>query len=772
MTEFSNEKTDKINHIEYSVVEGAINLLINQNTKPSLDEIKKKLNIDHQSYDQIIEYYSYMWEQRHTATYLDAVEPLKPNELQLESFAKRTMQLEESLGMMRATLEATEDCLLMINKEGKLIGYNKKLVDFVGLPKSVQNSKDETEGLNYLFSQIVDPQELATQVRKKYQDPTPGNCGEMYFKDGRVVERYYQPQVVNEKVVGHVWSLRDVTLKRKQEELLRLTNRAITASTHGVILVENKSPNYIITYLNIAACRLFNLEESEALQKSFLISANEINENREKFVNIFSSEIKNSITLKFLIKNKLFWLEINIDPIFEKDQKTVSHFVCIINDITKNKELESILEYKAAHDALTGLPNKSYFEGAIRSRIQKAELVGENFGVLFLDIDRFKNINDTLGHHIGDQLLCLFSKRIQNIIQKNDCVARIGGDEFLILLNHIKNMDDLNAIVDRILVACRKKFSYYDHEFNITVSIGIVRFPDCGANPETLIRNSDIAMYQAKMKGKNRACFYTNTLNNIISRRVEIENELHNAILENQFELFYQPIFNINMQKFTKAEALIRWKNKRLGSVSPGEFIPIIEDIGMMTVVGRWVIETALNQMAVWKKMGMTDFLISINISAKQLLDDNFFSYVKSVLAKNNVDGEDVIFEITESFILLQDKVSETLMELNQYGIKIAIDDFGTGYSNLSYLDKLHVSHIKIDKSFIDQIERSDFNDSILLAIIAIAARMKFSLIAEGIETEKQYEFLKANNCDEIQGYYFSKPLPVKEFEKLMELKR
>lgn len=756
------------NHsIDYPQVEAAIAVVVTQNQKPTTTRVKEQLKVPSDSFDEIIEYYIYMWEQRHTATYLDTISPLKSTELQTKDFAKRTMQLEESLAMMRATIEATVDALIMINKEGKMVGYNQKLIDLVGLPESVRS--DEIKALNYLFEQIVDPQELANLVRKKYQDPIPGSCGEMFFKDGKIVERYYQPQVINDRVVGHVWSLRDITEKRKQEESLRLTNRAMHASTHGIIVVENNPPEYTITYLNPASQQLLKVSEEDVLQKSIFIITSDFKTNQEVISDIFKHDQKGQVILECTINNRILWLEVNIDPVYEKDQETISHFVNIINDITKNKELENILQYKAVHDALTGLPNKTYLEDAIRYRTKKAMTKNENFGLLFIDIDRFKNINDTLGHGIGDKLLCMFSKRLQNCIQKHDVIARIGGDEFIILVNNASDADTLHAITKRLMEACRRKFNYTDHEFNITVSIGMVLFPGCGNDPGTLIQNADIAMYQAKSAGRNRACFYTKTLNHTMSRRVEIENQLHDAIKNNEFELAYQPIYNLESKCFKKAESLIRWHNKKLGNISPAEFIPIAEDIGMMTTIGRWVIENTIHQSKQWENEGLKDLAISINVSAKQLLDENFVDHINQTIFQCDIMSKRIILEITESLFLIEGKVSEKLNALNNLGIKIAIDDFGTGYSNLNYLNKLHVTYLKIDKSFVDQIDQNHFNDSVILAIIAISKRMKFKVIAEGVETKNQLDFLEKNECDEIQGYYFSEPLNAKDFMSFMK---
>ena len=710
--------------------------------------------------EQINEYYQ-RWVVETTAQTTPEINTQNEN-------SQRAQELEKSLSITRATLESTADAILIIDKKGKITDFNHKFLEISEVPPEVIESGEENAGLGYLLGLLKDPQDLINQMQYLMMHPDKdGDMGEVHFKNGKIVERYSQPHRIGNEIVGRVWSFRDVTERRQQEESLRLANRAINSSTHGIILIEN-SPQFLTTYLNPASTTLLNLDDIESLHKPVLTLSDAFSDELDEFLTIFNEKYTGNLTVQCRIGSKINWLEINIDPVYDKTHEKITHFVAIINDITKNKELENILQYKAIHDSLTGLPNKAYIEDTIRYRIKSAAKNNELFGVLFIDIDRFKNINDTLGHHIGDNLLCLFGKRTQNILQKQDIVSRIGGDEFIILVANIKSQNDLSHIATRLLESSRRTFTSDDHEFNITISIGIVYYPDCGKDPETLIRNADIAMYQAKRDDRNRAFLYNTSLNHTITRRVQIENELHNAIANNEFELHYQPIYNLNEQRFTKAEVLLRWKNKKLNNISPAEFIPIIEDVGMITTVGRWVIEQAISQMDAWKNTPLKDIVISINVSAKQLSDESFTKDLNKIIFHHQIPPHKVLFEITESFLLLQEKVTATLGDLHNVGVKIAIDDFGTGYSNLSYLNKLHINSLKIDKSFIDQIETTHFDDSVLLAIIAIAKRMKFKIIAEGVETKKQLDFLEKNNCDEIQGYYYSKPLSKPDFEKFL----
>src|SRR3989338_6260152 len=670
-----------------------------------------------------------------------------------------TQELERALSITRATLESTADAILIVDKNGNLVDFNHKFLEMSGVPTHVIEKGKDTSGLAYLITLLKDPEELIDTMMRLTKHPEEGgNLNDVYFKDGRILERYSQPHRFGNEIVGRVWSFRDVTEKRKQEASLRLSNRAISASTHGIMIIENNK-NFTITHLNTAAIQLLGIREEQIMHQSFLTAIEGFSNASSQFLEILKKKFKGELTLQYYVAEKLFLLEIKIDPVYEKESQRVSHFVAIINDITKRIELENILKYKAVHDTLTGLPNKNYLEDTLRHRIQSTIQKDEKFALLFIDIDRFKNVNDTLGHRVGDELLCLFSKRLQNMLRKDDVIARIGGDEFIVYIHRINELEGLTDITDRLLETCRRKFNYGKHEFNITASMGIVFFPDCGHDPDTLIRNADIAMYKAKQSGRNQSCMYNRLLNQTMSRRVQIENELYNAVQNNELELYYQPIYNIKTNSFLKAEALLRWKNKNLGFVSPLEFIGVAEDIGMMNQIGQWIICTATQQIDQWKNTPLSGMMLNVNVSAKQLLDPLFTQNLKDLIQKNEKLPEKMMMEITESFFLSGERGLDTLGQVSNLGVKITIDDFGTGYSNLNYLHRLHVSSLKIDKTFIDQIEQEIFNDSVILAIIAIGKRMGFNVVAEGVETKKQYEFLSKNHCDEIQGYYFSKIL-------------
>lgn len=785
--------------ISYSTVEKVINNILSADVTPTLEQVQRALSPDME--DKNIVAHFNKWKNKNEKR---AQKNQIKNNSALKRSRKSIAEVERSLALVRGVLESTNDGILVVSNEGKILDYNEKFIEVWGVPREVLEDRNDEKALAaYPLTVLANPEEFYNNTMSIYKDlEAQGRVPDAHFKNGKILERYTFPLKIDGRTVGRVWSNRDITQSRKIEETLRLSKRVIEASPDGIMIIDlsPENENKIID-INPAFTAItgYTLAEIKDKELSLLTNAQQEQENLQEIQNTIMRRKQIKLDIHCLHKNgDSYWGELHIAPVIDDtdkfnyskklvkktntssdwhndetkvEQKQVSHYIGILVNISERKMMEERLIHQATRDSLTGLANKKYLQDAIQYRIATAKENNDLFGLMFIDIDRFKNINDTLGHGVGDELLRLFAKRLQSCIQKQDLIARIGGDEFIILINKIEGSDTLYDISKRLLEASQKKFTRADHEFNISASIGIVQYPEAGTDSETLIRNADIAMYKAKFSGRNQACFYTHALNHSMTRRVEIENELHNAIQNNEFELHYQPIYSLTDKKYNKAEALIRWHNKRLGNVSPAEFIPVAEDIGMMTIIGRWVIESTIAQLNQWEKIGINNLTISINVSTKQLRDENFIQHINQTISHRHVLSRKIILEITESFFLLEEKLANKLNELNILGLKIAIDDFGTGYSNLSYLNKLHVSYLKIDKTFIDQIDEKQFNDSVLLAIIAIAKRMGFKTIAEGVETKNQLSFLADNGCDEIQGYYFSKPLPAAEFEKFIKTK-
>jgi diguanylate cyclase len=428
----------------------------------------------------------------------------------------------------------------------------------------------------------------------------------------------------------------------------------------------------------------------------------------------------------------------------------------------ERKELYNI----SRTDTLSGLANRDYLQERVEQIIEQCNRTKKEFALLFLDLDHFKSVNDSLGHDIGDELLKSVAATIQDVVRLNDVVARIGGDEFVIVLTEYKDDLELVEIIHRIQTQLMKPWQIKTFPINITSSIGITLYPKDGTDLLTLMKNADIAMYEAKEKGRKGYHFFTETLNIKTQEYIEITNSMINAVTNNEYELFYQPQNSVSTGEIIGAEALIRWNHPDKGLISPVTFIPIAEHSGYIVDIGKWVLQTALKQKETWENEGI-DIKLSINVAAKQILEKDFIEHLQSLLNQYQINRKNIFLEITEYiFIHDSDAVLKTFQEIKAMGIKISLDDFGTGYSSLSYLKTFPMDVLKIDKVFLDDYS-SEEGSIFIKTIINMAQTLSLKVVAEGVETQEQALYLKELRCDFFQGYYCSKPLPVKEFSTL-----
>ena len=432
------------------------------------------------------------------------------------------------------------------------------------------------------------------------------------------------------------------------------------------------------------------------------------------------------------------------------------------------KESQKDLEHLSSHDPLTNLPNRRYFLNQLSHAIKIAKRSNTKLAVLFIDLDEFKEINDTLGHDIGDELLLRVSERLKNSFRDSDTVARIGGDEFNILIENYKNIVDIELVLNKLLVDFEIPFLCSHNEINVTSSIGVALYPDDGEDSMSLIKQADLAMYKSKADGKNNYSFFSKDLSEHLEQRALYINALKSAIdSENEFILYYQPKVDLSTEKIVAIEALIRWNSPSLGFISPDKFISLAEETNLIIPIGEWILKQACRDFVLLQDEGIILDHISINISSVQLEHSDFLKTVKNVIQLTRVDAKKVELEITESYTAQGSyeaiKVLQTFREL---GLRIAIDDFGTGYSSLSYLMDLPVTRLKIDKSFVDDLPHSKGSIAIIKTIITLAKTLGLSITAEGVENKEQLEFLSMQNCDEIQGYIYSKPLTIDELKK------
>jgi len=450
--------------------------------------------------------------------------------------------------------------------------------------------------------------------------------------------------------------------------------------------------------------------------------------------------------------------------------------VGVNKDITKRKKAEdelseqrSILYHQAHHDALTGLPNRVLFLDRLEQGVIKAKRHSEGLALFFIDLDKFKHINDSLGHDTGDSVLKIVSKRLENIVRKEDTVARLSGDEFTIIIEELKNPQDISTIAEKILKTLQEPIHIENHQLYVSGSLGISMYPEDATDAQNLLKYADTAMYKAKEEGRNNFQFYSSDMTEFAMKRIAMKTSLRQAIDEKEFIIYYQPQVNSCSDELVGMEALIRWKHPTMGLLTPDQFIPLSEETGMIIEVDRWVMRTSMIQISHWYKEGLNPGVLGLNLSVNQLESNDFIHLIKESIEAYDFKPEWLELEITEGQMMTKtEEVISKLRELDDLGVSISIDDFGTGYSSLSLLKRLPIHKLKIDQSFIQDIPADEEDIAIVHAIIALAESLNLDLVAEGVETFEQKEFLVNNGCINMQGYYFSRPVPAEEMRDIL----
>ena len=448
----------------------------------------------------------------------------------------------------------------------------------------------------------------------------------------------------------------------------------------------------------------------------------------------------------------------------------VKNYIALSHDISDVKSKEEKLKYQAHYDALTGLPNRDLFNDRLKMTIAHAKRERLSLAVMFLDLDDFKNVNDSLGHYYGDLLLKQAAQRLLNCCREEDTVARLAGDEFMIIApNYYNKSSDAAMLAERLIATFNESFNLKDKNIHVNVSIGIAFYPDDGESAEVLVKNADLAMYRSKGLGKNQYSFYTEEMTQEVLRRISLTNDLRGAIERNEFIMYYQPKVDLESGQVSGMEALLRWNRMSNEMVSPTEFIPLAELIGVIYPLGEWVLFTACQLAKELGELYQRDLTIAVNLSVKQFRQDNLLDIINSALQKSQLPAHLLTIEITESIVIENiEKTISILKSLQDMGIKISIDDFGTGYSSLSYLKKLPLSELKIDKAFIDEVPHESDSTVIVQTILDLANSMNLKTVAEGVEEQYQLDFLLEEKCDEIQGYLFSKPIDAADMKRLI----
>lgn len=556
------------------------------------------------------------------------------------------------------------------------------------------------------------------------------------------------------------------TLRHREEQL-----RTIIATTGEGYLLLSPDASRVLE-VNEALCRLLEYRSEELLGQHpgrfFSTAANEIFTGRIA-LSAAGSQSRHDLDL-IRSDGEVITVQCNVTRLPETPPQGSTIFA-FMTDISERLRYEEQLLHQAHHDPLTGLPNRLLLHDRVQQTIAAGQRSDSFLVVILLDLDNFKVVNDTLGHAVGDTLLQHFARRISSLLRQGDTFARLGGDEFVILPGGIESNQDILQLIARIFDALTRPFEFHDYELFVTTSIGIARYPDDGVGFDTLLKHADAAMYQAKRDGKQDFRFFTRELDSKMHSRLSLESRLRRALERDEFELHYQPQVEMRTGRITGAEALLRWRQKD-GLIPPAEFIPVLEDTGLILPVGAWVLETACREAATWQSVGGIQLKLSVNISARQFRQPDLVAQLTDILRHTGLHPRRLVLELTES--MLMDSSRETLHKLEQLtalGIDLAIDDFGTGYSSLAYLANLPIRELKIDRSFIGTLPHDKQNTAIVLAVSAMAASLSLNVVVEGVENTEQAQFLQTSGLTIAQGFLYSYPLPPDILQKLLSEK-
>jgi diguanylate cyclase (GGDEF)-like protein/PAS domain S-box-containing protein len=561
------------------------------------------------------------------------------------------------------------------------------------------------------------------------------------------------------------------------EEVLRLSHqRLLSHREHTPLAVIEWKTDFEVTDWNQAAEGIFGFTKEEMLGRH--PSERILPENaREKVTEIWAELLNNKGGTRSRNENvtkdgRTILCEWYNTPLVDQDGKVIG-VASLVDDITERKLSEDIIWKQANYDALTGLPNRNMFHDRLAQEMLKADRDKRPLALLLIDLDQFKKVNDTLGHDTGDLLLQEAGRRISDCVRHSDTVARLGGDEFTIILNELHDNSHIEDVAQKIIRKLEDAFQLGDEVVHISGSTGITLYPNDASDIDSLLKNADQAMYAAKKNGRNCFCYFTQSLQDIAQSRRRLVNELRNAQNNKQFEVYYQPIIDLKTDRIAKAEALLRWHHHEHGFISPLEFIPLAEETGLIDKIGDWVFRQSTEKAKLWSDQYSNQFQISVNLSPMQFKLDNHLLITEwdNYLQEIELPGQNVVVEITEGLLLnAESGVIDKLHWLRDAGIQVAIDDFGTGYSSLSYLKIFDIDYLKIDKSFVNNLENNANDITLVDAIILMAHTLGLKVIAEGVETVEQKKILTDAGCDFAQGYLFSKPVPADAFEDILNI--
>jgi diguanylate cyclase (GGDEF)-like protein/PAS domain S-box-containing protein len=675
-------------------------------------------------------------------------------------------ELERLVAELRATLESTGDGILVSDKNGDIQNYNRHFAALWNVPEPLLVVRNDKALFEHLASLVSDPGPYEQRLLEIAENPLLETSDVLVLLSGRVLERVTRPQYSRGQPTGRVFSFRDITQSIDAESRLRLASKVFESSLEAIFITD---PAFHILTTNPVCERLTERTQAQLLST---LPQDFFHDPHDPEVMV---RIEQALSADGFWRGQL-WLKraqraacaVQVSWVLLRDgQGVMLHSIGFFKDMTDELAAQKRIEQLAYSDALTGLPNRLLLSQRVDFAMRTAERSGGEFGVFFIDLDRFKNINDSMGHIFGDRVLIDVADRIKRCLRDTDTLCRLGGDEFVIFLQEIDG-HGAEVLARRLLDTMARPFQIDAMSFSVGCSIGIALYPEDGRSLDELIKCADIAMYLVKERGRGSFRFYQPQMNVDLLSRMKMDHAMRQAMEQGLFRLCYQPQISLSTGQLLGAEALIRWTDAKLGQVSPALFIPLAEESGFIVTLGNWVLEEAVRQAVVWQKAG-TPVMVSINVSAMQFQQSDFVQIVASVLRCAGLSPQLLELELTES-ILVKDanEALERLHALAALGVVMSIDDFGTGYSSLAYLKKFPISKLKIDRSFVMGLPDDESDRAIVSAIIGMARGLKLKVVAEGVETLAQRSYLASLECEAFQGYLCSPGLPAEEFEQLM----
>ncbi|MDP1733568.1 MAG: PAS domain S-box protein [Sulfuritalea sp.] len=695
-----------------------------------------------------------------------AEEALRQSHDEMEQrVAERTAEVSQQLHFMEQLIEAIPGPVFYKDREGRHLGCNQRFADFLGKPRS--------EVIGTTIHDIA-PADLADRAWTVDEELFNNPGSRVYEAQVQSVSGERLDVMVQKatfanpdgSVGGLIGAMFDITERKRMEERMQQAATVFDSSEEGIIIA---APDATFIAVNRAFSEITGWAEEEVLGRQATILRSDRDE-RALYHDMFATmgatgRWRGEIWFKRK-DNSQFPASLTVSTI-KNAAGSLNHYVAVFSDITEIKRANELLDHQAHHDHLTGLPNRLLLEDRLHGALLRAQREQSQVALLFVDLDRFKNINDSLGHHVGDRVLCDVAQRFRALTRESDTVARLGGDEFLIIMEGIHDPGVASRIADKILDDLRHNPVTLEQEFFVGASIGISLFPQDGQDSATLLKHADAAMYRAKERGRNTYEFFSDELTQFSLDRFKMETDLRRAIERDELIVYLQPQFSLKTGDLLGAEALVRWQHPQQGLVAPAKFIPLAEESGLIVALGEWVQHAACRHWAEWVAGGLKPGVLSINVSGVEFRRGQIQDTVRSALAATALPPELLELEITEGAIMSQAENSiQVLHDLRAMGISLAIDDFGTGYSSLAYLKRLPLNKLKVDQSFVRGLPGDAEDGAIVRAVIALGHSLQLKVIAEGVETEEQREFLRLEGCDEMQGYLRGKPVPVQDFRR------